>query len=103
MALGFLECAGYGAVLYAMGQACKAADIRIMGIDTINSKDGSAFIPLTVQVKFEGSVDDVKIACAAARDAALMFNKPGDVLAEIIEGPYDGTNSLSVITKVPFK
>ena len=44
MALGFLECAGYGAVLYAM-----------------------------------------------------------DVLAEIIEGPYDGTNSLSVITKVPFK
>ena len=103
MALGFLECAGYGAVLYAMDQACKAADIRIMGIDTINSKDSSAFIPLTVQVKFEGSVDDVKIAFAAARDAALMFNKPGDVLAEIIEGPYDGTNSLSVITKVPFK
>ena len=57
MALGFLECAGYGAVLYAMDQACKAADIRIMGIDTINSKDSSAFIPLTVQVKFEGSVD----------------------------------------------
>ena len=36
MALGFLECAGYGAVLYAMDQACKAADIRIMGIDTIS-------------------------------------------------------------------
>ena len=68
-----------------------------------SNTDNHAFIPLTVQVKFEGSVDDVKIACAAARDAALMFNKPGDVLAEIIEGPYDGTNSLSVITKVPFK
>ena len=36
MAIGFLECAGYGAVLYAMDRACKAADIEIIGIDTIN-------------------------------------------------------------------
>ena len=89
MALGFLECAGYGAVLYAMDQACKAADIRIMGIDTINSKDGSAFIPLTVQVKFEGSVDDVKIACAAARDAALMLIS-WDVLQKSLKGLMTG-------------
>ena len=48
MALGFLECAGYGTALYAMDHACKAADIRIVGIDTINSKDSSAIIPLTM-------------------------------------------------------
>ena len=101
MALGFLECAGYGTALYAMDHACKAADIRIVGIDTINSKDSSAIIPLTVQVKFEGSVDDVRIVCIEARDAALMFNDPKDVLAELIEGPYGGTNLLSLITKVP--
>ena len=79
MAIGFLECAGYGAVLYAMDKACKAANIRIIGIDTINPKDTSAFIPLTVQVKFEGGIDDVK---------------------EIIENPYEGTKALSHITKV---
>ncbi|MBE5995379.1 MAG: BMC domain-containing protein, partial [Paenibacillaceae bacterium] len=67
MAIGFLECAGYGAVLYAMDKACKAADVKIIGIDTINPKDAAAFIPLTAQVKFEGGVDDVKEACEAAR------------------------------------
>ncbi len=56
MAMGFLEVAGYGTALYAMDKACKATDIRILGIDTINPKDSSANIPLTVQVKFEGSV-----------------------------------------------
>ena len=73
MAIGFLECAGYGAVLYAMDRACKAADIEIIGIDTINPKDASAFIPLTAQVKFAGSVDDVKVACEVARRAG---NRP---------------------------
>ena len=52
MAIGFLECAGYGALLYSMDKACKAADIKIAGIDTINPKDSNAFIPLTAQVKF---------------------------------------------------
>lgn len=102
MAVGFLECAGYGTVLYAMDRACKAADIRIIGIDTINPKDAAAFIPLTAQVKFEGSVDDVKEACKAAREAALELSRPEDVLVEIIERPYEGTKMLSQITKIEF-
>ena len=39
MAIGFLECAGYATVLYAMDKACKAADVEIIGVDTINPKD----------------------------------------------------------------
>jgi microcompartment protein CcmL/EutN len=100
MAIGFLECAGYGAVLYAMDKACKAANVRIIGIDTINPKDTSAFIPLTVQVKFEGGIDDVKEACETAERAALKFNSPNEVLTEMIENPYEGTKALSHITKV---
>ena len=100
MAVGFLECAGYGAVLYAMDRACKTADIRILGIDTINPKDVTAFIPLTAQVKFEGSVGDVKAACEAARQAALELNEPEEVLVRIIENPYPGTKKLAKITKV---
>ena len=55
MAMGFLEVAGYGTALYAMDKACKATDIRILGIDTINPKNSSANIPLTVQVKLKAA------------------------------------------------
>lgn len=100
MAIGFLECAGYAAVLYAMDKACKAADIKIIGIDTINSKDANAFIPLTVQAKFEGGTEDAKIACEYAKAAALELEEPEDVLTEVIERPAEGTKKLSEITKV---
>lgn len=102
MAIGFLECAGYGAVLYAMDKACKAADVTIIGIDTINPKDATAFIPLTAQVKFEGGVDDVLEACKVARQAALTLNRPEEVLVEIIEKPYEGTKALARISKISF-
>lgn len=102
MAIGFLECAGYGVVLYAMDKACKAADVTIIGIDTINPKDATAFIPLTAQVKFEGGVDDVKEACKVARQAALTLNRPEEVLVEIIEKPYEGTKALARISKISF-
>ncbi len=102
MAIGFLECAGYGAVLYAMDKACKTAAIKILGIDTINPKDTSAFIPLTAQVKFEGSISDVKAALVAAREAALRFNDESEVITAIIENPYDGVDKLAEISKVKF-
>lgn len=102
MAIGFLECAGYGAILYAMDKACKTADIRILGIDTINPKDTSAFIPLTTQVKFEGTVSDVKAALDAARLAALRFNDESEIITAIIENPYDGVEKLAEISKIKF-
>lgn len=102
MAIGFLECAGYGALLYAMDKACKAADIRILGIDTINPKDTSAFIPLTAQVKFEGSVSDVKVAIEIAKEAALKFNEEKEIITSVIDMPYDGVNQLARISKVKF-
>ena len=100
MAIGFLECAGYGALLYAMDKACKAADIKILGIDTINPKDTSAFIPLTAQVKFEGTVSQVKIAVEVAREAALEINQENEVLISVIENPYKGTKELAKISKI---
>lgn len=100
MAIGFLECAGYGALLYAMDKACKAADIKILGIDTINPKDTSAFIPLTTQVKFEGSISDVKVAIEVAKEAALRFNDEKEVITAMIENPYEGVDKLARISKV---
>lgn len=102
MAIGFLECAGYGALLYSMDKACKAADIKITGIDTINPKDSNAFIPLTAQVKFEGTISQVKIATEVAKEAALKFNSEKEVLISIIERPYEGTKKLAEISKIKF-
>ena len=102
MAIGFLECAGYGALLYAMDKACKATDIKILGIDTINPKDSSAFIPLTAQVKFEGTVSQVKIAVEVAKEAALQINEEHEVVTKVIERPYEGTKELAKISKVKF-
>lgn len=100
MALGFLECAGYGTLLYAMDKACKATDITILGVDTINPKDTSAQIPLTAQVKFTGSTSQVQIATKVAKAAALELNEGHEVITAIIEKPYEGTNKLACISKV---
>ncbi len=100
MAYGFLECAGYGTLLYAMDKACKATDIKILGIETINPKDTSAFIPLTAQAKFEGDVSQVKIAIQIAKEAALEMNEEHEVTIAIIERPYDGVDKLARITKI---
>ena len=102
MAIGLLEVAGYAVALYAMNKACKAVDIEILGIDTINPKDSSAHIPLTVQVKFQGSISDVKIAAEIAREAALQFNNKKEVITSVIENPYEGTKKLAKISKVKF-
>ncbi len=85
-----------------MDKACKAADVEIIGVDVINPKDTSAFIPMTAQVKFAGSVSDVKTAAQTAREAALRFNDEKEVLTEVIELPYDGTERLARITAIPF-
>lgn len=99
-AMGFLEVMGYSVAIAAMDKACKASDIKITGIDTINPKDTSANIPLTVQVKFIGSVSDVKVALEAAKEAAQKYISEEDITAHIIEGPYEGLDKLAYIGKV---
>ena len=100
MAIGFLECAGYGVLLCAIDQACKAADIKILGVDTINPKDTSSFIPLTVQAKFEGEISQVEIAVQVAKRVALQYNDEKEVLVSVINNPYQGVRQLSKITKI---
>ena len=102
-AIGFLEVMGYSVALDAMDKACKAANIIIMGIDTINPKDTNANIPLTVQVKFKGSISDVKAAIDVAYKIVSKYNKPEEITTHIIEGPYDEIEKLARIGKVKVK
>lgn len=102
-AVGFLEVAGYSVALDAMDKACKAANVKIAGIDSINPKDTSANIPLTVQVKFTGSISDVKTAVEVARKVASLYITPEEITTSIIEGPYEGVDKLVNIGKVKIK
>lgn len=103
LSIGFLEVAGYSVALNAMDKACKAADIKIIGIDTINPKDTSAPIPLTVQVKFTGTISNVKTAIKVAREIALKYNKEQEITTHIIKYPYEGIYKLGNISKVKLK
>lgn len=100
MAVGFLETAGYGVALVAMDKACKGANIKILGIDTINPKDSSGFIPLSVQVKFEGEVSDVKVALEIAKEEAKKYNNDSEILTRIISSAADKVIDICKISKV---
>lgn len=102
-AVGLLEVAGYSVALDAMDKACKAADIKITGIDTINPKDTRAHIPLTVQVKFIGAISDVQVAVDVARQVASKYISPGEITTHVIQGPFEGVDKLACIGKVKLK
>lgn len=101
--IGFLEVMGYSVAIIAMDAACKCAEIEILGVDTINPKDVNVAIPLTVQVKFCGSVSDVKAAAEKAFETACLFLDPEDVAVHVIEKPASGSEKLANISKVKFK
>lgn len=100
MAMGFLEVAGYGAALYAMDGACKATNIEIIGIDATNPLSEKTNIPLSVQVKFVGSVSEVEAALEVATRLARELNEEKDIITHMIANPYEGTKQLGSVSKV---
>lgn len=103
-AIGFLEVQGYSVALAAMDQACKAADVRIQGIDSNNPDPQKKLtIPVMVQVKMTGTVSDVKHALEVARETARRYLSDEDILTHMISRGEDGTDALLGIGKVARK
>lgn len=103
-ALGLLEVQGYSVALAVMDKACKAAQVEIVSIDCNNPKAGdAAYIPLVVQVKFVGSVSDVKIALEVAKEAALEYIPREEIVAEYIASYDEGLEKLLGVGKVKNK
>jgi microcompartment protein CcmL/EutN len=85
MTAGFLEVQGFTAALCAVDSMCKAASVKITAIDANNTaNDSEAVVPVSVQVKIEGSVGDVKAALEAGKAAALKGLPPEYVLTHCI-------------------
>lgn len=102
--LGLLEVQGYSVALAVMDKACKAANIKILAMDCNNPKAGdNAFIPVVVQVKFVGSVSDVKVALEVAKEAALSYLREEDIVTRCIASYSDELEELLCSGKVKNK
>ncbi|RXJ04171.1 BMC domain-containing protein [Anaerobacillus alkaliphilus] len=100
-AIGFLEVQGYSVALAAMDKACKAATITIQGIDSNNPSTGDAApIPVVIQVKFTGSISDVKVALEVARLEACRHIAEEDVSTHFIPSGFSGLEKLLKSGKV---
>ncbi|EGL82398.1 microcompartments protein [Caldalkalibacillus thermarum TA2.A1] len=103
-AIGFLEVQGFSVALAVMDKACKAADITIEGIDCNNPALGDrAPIPVVVQVKFSGKVDEVQTALEVARQEASHYIAENDILTHLIPSAMEDFQKLLPIGKVNVK
>jgi len=103
-ALGLLEVQGYSVALAAMDKACKNADIHIEGMDCNNPTLGdSAPIPVVIQVKFTGSISDVKIALEVAKEEASKYIDEKDILTHFIPSASEELRKLLPLGKVKVK
>lgn len=100
-AVGLLEVLGFSVALAAMDQACKIADVHIVGIDCNNPNAGDdASIPVVVQVKFTGNNSDVKIALEVAEREAQKYIESKDIFTSYIPRQAPGLEKLLSIGKV---
>lgn len=100
-AVGLLEVLGFSVALAAMDQACKAANVQIVGIDCNNPIAGDdAHIPVVVQVKFTGNVSDVRVALEVAESEAEKYIDRNDILTRFISQQAKGLEKLLTVGKV---
>ncbi len=100
-AIGMLEVQGYSVALAAMDKACKAANITIQGIDCNNPSTGDAApIPVVIQVKFTGSISDVKVALEVAKQEASRFIAENDIFTHFISSASTDLEKLICLSKV---
>lgn len=103
-AIGLLEVQGFSVALAAMDKACKAAKVRIEGIDCNNPASGdSAPIPVVIQVKFTGTVSDVEVALETAVREAGKYIDESDILSRLIPSGSEGIEKLLYTGKVKVK
>lgn len=88
-ALGLLEVLGYSTALAAIDKAAKSSNIEVLGMDCNNPIEGDkAKIPVNVQVRYIGSIEDVREALLISKEAALKYIEEKDIKTSFISS-YD--------------
>lgn len=97
-AIGIVEMYGFVTAITAADAAAKAADVKIIAIDSNRPKDPSERVPLIMAVKMQGAVSAVKAAVSAAVEAANGVS--GVICSHVIAGPTDDTQKMAERTSV---
>ena len=99
--LGILEVCGFSTALLAINKMLQDCDIKIVTVDIDKPAVAELDkIPLTAQVKFVGSVSDVKHALEVGRNVALKYNEEQEVIARVIPNYHEDMIPLMKLTKL---
>ncbi len=89
-AIGIVEMFGFVTAITAADAAAKAADVKIIAIDSNKPANAdSVEVPLIMAVKMQGDVSAVKAGVEAAVKAANTVS--GFICDHVISGPTDDT------------
>ena len=97
-AIGIVEMYGYVAAMTAADAAAKAADVKIIAIDTNRPKNAKDPVPLITVVKMQGSVSAVTAAVEAAAETANRVT--GLIQRHIIARPTDDAQKMALRSSV---
>ena len=97
-AIGLVEMYGYGAAMKAADAAAKAADVKIIAIDTNRPANPKDPVPLIAVVKMQGTVSAVTAAVEAAADMANQVT--GLIQKHIIARPTEDSQKMALRSSV---
>ncbi len=98
-AVGIIEMFGFVAAIKAADAAAKAADVKVIAIDSNKPANAeSVEVPLIMCVKVQGSVSAVNAAVEAAAEAAEKTT--GLIQKHVIARPTEGTQMMALRSSV---
>ena len=98
-AIGIVERFGFVTAITAADAAAKAADVKIIAIDTNKPANAETVeVPLITAIKIQGEVSAVKAAVDAAVEAANTVS--GVICSHVISGPTKDTQKMAERTSV---
>ncbi len=98
-AVGIIEMFGFVAAIKAADAAAKAADVKVIAIDSNKPANAeSVEVPLIMCVKVQGSVSAVTAAVEAAAEAAEQTT--GLIQKHIIARPTEDTQKMALRSSV---
>ena len=98
-AIGIVEMFGFVTAVTAADAAAKAADVKIIAIDTNKPANAETVeVPLITAIKIQGEVSAVKAAVDAAVEAANTVSCV--ICSHVISGPTKDTQKMAERTSV---
>ncbi len=97
-AIGVVEMFGFVTAITAADAAAKAADVKVIAIDSNKPADPTVDVPVIMAIKVEGEVSAVKAAVDAAVMAAESVS--GVICSHVLTGPTDDAVKMAQRTSV---